>query len=145
MKTQTKHPQKVTLPHWPFGFAFFHLLEYLQQIHQIFVLFGEWIVIFTFYLPTFSNTLSNRFSITFSISFKYYFFIHYLFFFNNYTSSNIFLLNYYNRKKKTFEEWTIAHQTWWVTVHEPKKFHNFFVFGVQLLSWKSVIISMNIC
>ena len=53
------------------------LLEDLQQIHQIFVLFGEWTVIFTFYLPIFSNTLSNRFS----ISFKYYFFIHYLFFF----------------------------------------------------------------
>ena len=20
-----------------------------------------------------------------------------------------------------FEEWTVAHQTWWATVHEPKK------------------------
>ena len=30
--------------------------------------------------------------------------------------------DYYNRKKKkTFEEWTVAHQTWWATVHEPKK------------------------
>ena len=36
---------------------------------------------FTFCLLTFLNTLSNRFSITFSISFKYYFFIHSLFFF----------------------------------------------------------------
>ena len=31
---------------------------------------------FDFYLPIFSNTFSNRFSILF----KYYFFIHYLFF-----------------------------------------------------------------
>ena len=44
---------------------------------------------FYLYLLIFSNTLSNRLS----ISFKYYFFIHYLFFFNNYTSSNIFLFN----------------------------------------------------
>ena len=38
---------------------------------------------FNFYLPTFSNTLSNRFSIPFSISFKYYFFIISLFFLQN--------------------------------------------------------------
>ena len=36
---------------------------------------------FYLYLSAFSNTLSNRFSIPFSVSFKYYFFIHYLFFF----------------------------------------------------------------
>ena len=36
---------------------------------------------FYLYLPTFSNTLSKRFSITFSILFKYYLFINYLFFF----------------------------------------------------------------
>ena len=44
------------------------------------------------------------------------------YFFNNYTSSNIFYPtpNYYNRKKG-FEEWTIAHQPWWATVHEKKK------------------------
>ena len=35
---------------------------------------------FYLYLPTFSNILSNRLSISFSISFKYYFFIHYFFF-----------------------------------------------------------------
>ena len=51
---------------------------------------------FTFYLPTFSNTLSNRFSISFSILFKYYFFIHYLFFFLTTTHLPTF---YYNRKK----------------------------------------------
>ena len=34
-------------------------LEYLQQLLQIFVLFGEWIVIFSFYIPTFTNTLST--------------------------------------------------------------------------------------
>ena len=41
--------------------------------------------------------------------------------FNNYISSNIFYstLDYYNRKKK-IEEWTIAHQTWWAIVHQPK-------------------------
>ena len=59
------------------------LLEHLQQLLQIFVLFVEWTVTFNFYLPTFSNTLSNRFSIPFFISFKYYFFIHSLFFFYN--------------------------------------------------------------
>ena len=36
---------------------------------------------FTFCLLTFSNTLSNKLSIIFSISFKYYFIIHSLFFF----------------------------------------------------------------
>ena len=40
-----------------------------------------WTVIFSFYLFTFLNILSNRFSIIFFISFKYYFFIHSLFFF----------------------------------------------------------------
>ena len=49
---------------------------------------------FYLYLSIFSNTLSNRFSISFSISFKYYFFIYSLFFFNNYTSSNIFLIQH---------------------------------------------------
>ena len=31
------------------------------------------------------------------------------------------IVDYYNRKK-SFEEWTVAHQTWWATIHEPKKF-----------------------
>ena len=34
---------------------------------------------FTFQLPIFSNTLSNKFSISIFISFKYYFFIHFFF------------------------------------------------------------------
>ena len=51
------------------------LLEHLQQALQILVLFGVWTVHFTFYLPTFSYTLFNRFSIIFSIPFKYYLFI----------------------------------------------------------------------
>ena len=44
------------------------------------------------------------------------------YFFNNYTSFNIFFStpNYYDRKKG-FEEWTVAPQTWWATVHEKKK------------------------
>ena len=37
-------------------------------------MFREWTVTFTFELPTFSNTFSNRFFIPLSISFKYYFF-----------------------------------------------------------------------
>ena len=53
------------------------------QFLQIFVLFEKWTVTLNFYLPTFSNILSNRFSISFSISFKYYFFIHSLLFFNH--------------------------------------------------------------
>ena len=32
----------------------------VQQHLQIFVLFGEWTIAFTFYIPIFSNTLSNR-------------------------------------------------------------------------------------
>ena len=35
----------------------FIFLEHLQQFQQIFVLFGEWTVTFSFYIPTFSNTL----------------------------------------------------------------------------------------
>ena len=57
---------------------------------------------FYFYLPSFLNTLSNRFS----ISFKYYFFIHYLLFFLTNTHLSTFFYsipNYYNRKKG-FEE-----------------------------------------
>ena len=49
---------------------------------------------FYLYLQTFSNTLSNKLFISFSISYKYYFFIHYLFFFNNYTSFNIFFIQH---------------------------------------------------
>ena len=54
---------------------------------------------FYFYLPTFSNTFSNRFS----ISVKYYFFIHYLFFFEQLHIFQHFfysISDYYNRKKK---------------------------------------------
>ena len=49
-------------------------------------------------------------------------FIIYLFF-NNYTFSNIFFIQYLIIiiKEKTFEEWIVAHQTWWVTVDEQKK------------------------
>ena len=44
-------------------------------------------------------------------------------FFNNYTSSNIFFIQYLIIiiEKNIFEEWTVAHQTWWATVHKPKK------------------------
>ena len=44
---------------------------------------------FYLYLPTFSNTLSNRLS----ISFKYYFFIHYLFFLITTHLPTFFLFN----------------------------------------------------
>ena len=35
----------------------FRVFEYLQKLLQIFVLFEEWIVTFTLYLPIFSNAL----------------------------------------------------------------------------------------
>ena len=35
----------------------FRVFEYLQKFLQIFVLFKEWIVTFTLYLPIFSNAL----------------------------------------------------------------------------------------
>ena len=44
-------------------------------------------------------------------------------FFNNYTSFNIFFIQYLIIiiiEKKNFEEWTVTHQTCWVTVHEKK-------------------------
>ena len=83
-----------------------------------------WRIYSDFYLLVtyFFKYTSNRFSIPFSISFKYYFFIHYLFFLTTTYLPTFFYStsNYYNRKK-AFEEWTLAHQTWWATVHEPKK------------------------
>ena len=75
---------------------------------------------FYLYLPTFSDTLSNRLSILF----KYYFFISSFIIFLTTTHLLTFFYstpNYYNRKKG-FEEWTVTHQTWWATVHEQKKF-----------------------
>ena len=78
---------------------------------------------FYLYLPTFSNTHSNRFSILCSISFKYYFFHSLFILFLTTTHLPIFFYtthHYYNWKN-VFEEWTVAHQTWWATVHEPKK------------------------
>ena len=78
---------------------------------------------FYLYLPTFSNTHFNRFSISFSISFKYYFFHSLFILFLTTTHLPIFFYtthHYYNWKN-VFEEWTVAHQTWWATVHEPKK------------------------
>ena len=72
---------------------------------------------FYFLTTHFFKYTFNRFSITFFISFKYYFFINYLFFFYLTTIHlpTFFYStpNYYN-KKKAFEEWTVAHQTWWV-------------------------------
>ena len=58
---------------------------------------------FYLYLPTFSNTLSNKLS----ISFKYYSSFIIYSFFNNYTSSNIFFIQHLIiivGKKKEFEE-----------------------------------------
>ena len=49
-------------------------VEHFQPL-QIFVRFEKWTIHFIFYLPTFSNTLSNRLFILFSIAFKYYIFI----------------------------------------------------------------------
>ena len=75
---------------------------------------------FYLYLPTFSDTLSNRLFILF----KYYFFISSFIIFLTTTHLLTFFYstpNYYNRKKG-FEEWTVTHQTWWATVHEQKKF-----------------------
>ena len=34
-----------------------NMLEHFQQLQQIFVLFGEWTMIFSFYILSFSNTL----------------------------------------------------------------------------------------
>ena len=101
------------------------LLEHLQLNHQIFVLFGEWIVTFTFIYPLFQiHFLTNSLSHSLSHLNIIFSFIIYSFF-NNYTYSNNFYStpNYYNRKKG-FEDWTVAHQTWWDTVHEPKKFED---------------------
>ena len=63
---------------WVWGFKLFRTSP---AASPNFCLFEEWTVIFSFYLSTFSNILSNRFNISFSILFKYYFFIHCLFFF----------------------------------------------------------------
>ena len=60
-----------------------------------FCLFGEWTIHFIFYLLTFSNTLSNRLFIFFSISFKYYLFVHFLFFFLSSFILPIFIPNNY--------------------------------------------------
>ena len=72
-------------------------LEHLQQNQQIFVLFVEQTVTFTFIYPLFqihfpTDSLSHLNIIS---SFIIYYF------FNNYISSNIFysIPNYYNRKK----------------------------------------------
>ena len=70
-----------------------NILEYLQQIHQIFVLFGEWTMTFTYIYLLFqihflTDSLSHSLSHLNIISS----FIIYSFF-NNYTSSNIFLFN----------------------------------------------------
>ena len=56
-------------------------------------------------LPTFSNTLFNRFSIPFFIPFKYYFFIHSLFIIYSFLTTTYLptffysIPDYYNRKK----------------------------------------------
>ena len=47
--------------------------------------------------------------------------------------------NYYNRKKKGFKEWTVAHQTWWATVHEQKKFR-----GIESLLEILFLVSLSI-
>ena len=76
-------------------------LEHLQQPLQIFVLFEERTVYFTFYLSTFSNTLFKRLF----IPFKYYFFILSLIFlfqssFNHLIlmRSSMFLIQYFHNK-----------------------------------------------
>ena len=50
---------------WIIGKTYIQDLEYLRQFLYIFVLFEQYIMIFFFYLSTFSNTSSNRFSIIF--------------------------------------------------------------------------------
>ena len=79
-------------------------LEHLQQIHQIFVLFGEWTVLLPFIYPLFQiHFLTDSLSYSLShLNIISSFIISS--FFNNYTSSNIFYspLDYYNRKKKNF-------------------------------------------
>ena len=71
--------------------------------------------LFQIHFPT--NSLSHSLShINIISSFIIYFFLttthHSTFFYS--------IVDYYNRKK-SFEEWTVAHQTWWATVHEQKK------------------------
>ena len=59
-------------------------LEHFQQTLQIFVLFGEWTVTFSFYLSTFLNTLLTN-SLSYSLSYLniIYSFIVYSFFNNH--------------------------------------------------------------
>ena len=58
---------------------------------------------FYLYLSIFLNILSNRFTISFSISFKYYFFIHYYYYFflttKHFPTFFYSTPDYYNRKK----------------------------------------------
>ena len=59
----------------------------------------------------------------FSILFKYYFFIHYLFFFQQLHIFQYFFIQYpiIIIEKNIWRMNNIAHQTWWATVHETKK------------------------
>ena len=71
---------------------------------------------FYLYLSTFSNTPSNRFS----ISFKYYFFnsLFILFLTTTHLPTFFYTTHHYYNRKNVFEEWIVAHQTWWATVEE---------------------------
>ena len=48
---------------WIVGKTYIQYLENFLQVFffYIFILFGQWTMTFTFYLPTFSNIFSNRF------------------------------------------------------------------------------------
>ena len=67
--------------------------------------------LFQIHFPT--NSLSHSLSYLNIISSFFLTTIHFSTFF--YSTPD-----YYNRKKN-FEKWIVAHQTWWATVHEPKK------------------------
>ena len=91
-------------------------------MRQIFVLFGEWIVTFTFnyllfqiHFPTYSlsHSLSHLNIIYSFIIYSFLIIIHFSTFF--------YSIPYYYNRKKIFEEWIVAHQTWWATLHEQKK------------------------
>ena len=95
-----------------------YVSSHLQYTSQIFVLFEEWPVIFTFIYQLFQihfpiNSLSHFLSHLNIIS---SFIIYY--FFNNYTSSNIFLFNtLIIIVEKKIWRMNSSYQTWWATVH----------------------------
>ena len=98
------------------------VLEHLQQIRQNFVLFGEWTVTFTFDYPLFqihfsTDSLSHSLShLNIIYSFIIFFFLQLHIFQHFFIQYLIIIID-----KKIFEEWTVANQTLWATVHEQKK------------------------